>query len=245
MKVIQAEKHWQRGSIEGDAMAQKLAKEAISMDPNFAAAYALLSRTQFREVRFRTTKTPKKTMALSIENAKKVVSLDPSSADALSLLGFLYTLIKQHDKGIETAERGMALDPNNSRAYTNLGLTLLHGGMCEEAIELLDKAIRISPIPSANILFSACFAYRNCERYEEAIALGKKAVQLEPDSIFAHSCLAGSYALSGRIDDAKAEAAEILRINPKHRLYKGKGIYRDPEDTERIRKGLRMAGIPE
>ena len=184
-------------------------------------------------------------MGLSLESAKKAISLDESSADALSNLGFIYALMRQHDKGIATAERGLALDPNSSRAYSNLGLTLLWGGRCEEAIELFDKAIRISPIPSANILFCACYAYRDCERYEEAISLAKKAIQVEPDSIFAHTCLASSYALSGRIDEAQAEAVEVLRINPKYRVSKGPGSYKNPEDRERARRSLRMAGIPE
>jgi len=247
LKVLQAEKHWQRGNIEGDAMTQKLAKEAIALDPNYAAAYILLSKTQFRQVAFRTTKTPKETLGLSLENAKKAVSLDPSSADALSHVGWVYTLMKQFDKGVETAERGLALDSNNSRAYTNLGLVLLIVGRCEDAIELLDKAIRISPIPSANILMTACQAYSNCGRYEEAISLGKKAIQLEPDSMFSHACLASSYALSGRLDEAKAEGAEVLRINPKFTLtaYKKRGLYKDPADMDRYIEALRMAGIPE
>jgi adenylate cyclase len=245
LKAIQAEKHWQRGNKEGDAMAQKLAKEAISLDPNFAAAYGLLSRTQWRSVMFRTTNSPKKTMGLSLENAKKAVSLDESSADALSALGWIYTMMRQHDKGIAAAERGLALDPNSSRAYSNLGLTLNSGGRCEEAIELFKKAIRLSPIPSANILFCACYAYRDCERYEEGISLAKKAIDLAPDSIFAHLCLASCYALSGRIDEARAEGAEVLRINPKYHMSRSGSGYKDPAYTERSRRAGRLAGIPE
>jgi adenylate cyclase len=185
------------------------------------------------------------TMELSIENAKKAVSLDPSSADALSHLGWLYTRARQYEKGIATAERGMALDPNSSRAYSNLGLTLIFVGRCEEAITLYEKAIRLSPIPSPNILMCACEAYMNCGRYEEAISTAKKAIDLAPESFFAHLCLATSYALSGRIDEAQAEGAEVRRINPKYKIGRGKSLYKNPADKERSRGALRKAGIPE
>jgi adenylate cyclase len=46
LKVLQGMQHYQRVNREGDAMAQKLAKEAISLDPSYPAAYYLLSRTQ-------------------------------------------------------------------------------------------------------------------------------------------------------------------------------------------------------
>ena len=244
LKVLQAEQQWQRGNKEGDAIAQKLAKEAISLDPNFSAAYGLLSRTQFREVLFRTTKDPKMTMELSIENSKKAIALDPSSADAQSYLGWLYTMMRQHEKGIAAGERGLALNPNSSRAYSNLGLSLVSAGRPDEAIKLYKKAIRLSPIPSANILFCQCFAYRDAGRYEEGIAAAKKAIQAEPDSLFAHMCLASSYVLLGRIDEAKAEAAEMLRINPKYKIGK-RSYYKNPADTERINEALRKAGLPE
>jgi adenylate cyclase len=90
----------------------------------------------------------------------------------------------------------------------------------------------------------ACEAYRDCGRFEEAISLAKKAIDLAPDSFFAPQCLATSYALLGRIDEAQAEGAEVLRINPKYKIGR-RSLYKNPADKERSRGAMRKAGIPE
>jgi TolB-like protein/Flp pilus assembly protein TadD len=245
LKVLQGMQHYQRVNREGDAIAQKLAKEAILLDPGFPAAYFLLSRTQMREVLFGTTKSPEMSLKLSIENAKKAISLDDSFADAQALLGWLYTMTRQHDEGIAAAERALALDPNSVHAYTCLGLTLNYAGRHEQAIEIYKKGIRISPIPSVNALFCLCVACRDCGRYEEGIAAAKKAVQLSPNSLYAHTCLASCYALSGRNAEAKAEAAEVLRVDPNISLVNlGRQLpYKDPAVLEMVIESLRKAGL--
>jgi adenylate cyclase len=247
LKVLQGLQHWQRVNREGDAIAQKLAKEAISLDPSYPAAYYLLSRTQFREVLLGTTKSPKRSLKLSIENAKKAISLDDSFADAQALLGWLYTMIRQHDRGIAAAEHALALNPNSANTYAYLGVTLNYAGKHEQAIEIFKKSIRLSPIPSVNNLFSLCVAYRDSGLYEEGITTAKKAVELEPDSLYAHTCLASCYALLGQNDKAKIEAAEVMRIDPKFSVVniKKQAPYRDPADTELLIRSLRMAGLPE
>ena len=140
----------------------------------------------------------------------------------------------------------MALKPNSSRAYSNLGLSLTFAGKHEEAIKLYKKAIRLSPIPSANILFRQCWACWGAGRYEAGISAAKKAIQLEPDSFYAHMCLASSYALLGRDDEAKAEASEMLRIKPDSSLTNDAvaSLYKNPADADRFFEALRKAGLP-
>jgi adenylate cyclase len=247
LKVLQGMQQYQRVNREGDAMAKKLAKEAISLDPSYPAAYYLLSRVQSREALLGTTKSPQMSIKLSIENAKKAISLDDSFADAQAHLGWVYTLIRQHDKGIAAAERALALNPSSSKTCAYLAITLNYAGNHEQAIEFFKKAIRLSPIPSVNDLFSLCVAYRDNYLYEEGISAAKKAVELEPDSLYAHTCLASCYALLGKNDKAKAETAEVMRIDPNFSVanIKRQAPYRDPADTEHLIRSLRMAGLPE
>jgi adenylate cyclase len=238
---------YQRVNREGDAMAKKLAKEAISLDPSYPAAYYLLSRAQSREGLLGTTKSPQMSIKLSIENAKKAISLDDSFADAQAHLGWVYTLIRQHDKGIAAAERALSLNPSSAKTCAYLAITLNYAGRHEQAIEFFKKAIRLSPIPSVNDLFSLCVACRDAGLYEEGISVAKKAVELEPDSLYAHTCLASCYALLGQNDRAKFEAAEVMRIDPKFSVanIKRQAPYRDQADTELLIRSLHMAGLPE
>lgn len=244
MKIVQGYQHWKTGNPSGDAIAQRLAKEAIALDPNYAAAYGLLSRTQWREMVFRTAEDPKKKMQEALDSALKSVELD-YSADTLSQLGWVYTLMHQYDKGVETAEKGLAFNPNNSRAYCNLGLTLMEAGRCEEAVILIDKALRISPIPSANILFSGAQANRDCKDYEKCIALAQKAVEQAPDSFLSQKTLTQCYALSGEVEKAQASAAEVLRIMPNYKVRPlSNPNCPSCEALKRMKNAEIMAGLP-
>ena len=73
----------------------------------------------------------------------------------------------------------------------------------------------------------------------------KKAVQLMPNNIRAHYSLAATYIMMGREKEARAEAAEILRINPKFSLdYLAKTLsYKDQSQNDKVVNALRKAGL--
>ena len=52
-------------------------------------------------------------------------------------------------------------------------------------------------------------------RFEEAVSAYKKAIQIAPDRFDDHFDLAAVYSMMGLEKEARAEAAEVLRINPK------------------------------
>ncbi|NNK92945.1 MAG: tetratricopeptide repeat protein [Desulfobacterales bacterium] len=245
LKIVQGYQYWKVGNKDGDIMANRLANKAIELDPDYAAAYSLLSRTIWRSLpgRFGYAEDPEKTKQEAFNAGLKAVELD-YSADTLSWLGILYHMMRQRDKGLQTGEKALALNPHNSRTLTNLGLMLRWAGRCKEAIPLIDKAIRISPRPSANILFSGANAYRDCQLYDECIALGEKAVQLEPDSLFSHLGLTCCYALSGQMEKAQASTAEVLRIRPNFKVRDRQPSGPNKEADIRRRKAWVMAGLP-
>jgi hypothetical protein len=62
-------------------------------DPNYAAAYAELSREIFLDVWLGASKSPQ-------ESLMKAIELDKSMASAYGLLGQYFTMLRQHEKGI-------------------------------------------------------------------------------------------------------------------------------------------------
>ena len=246
LKVVQGYQTWQIGNKDGDIMTRRLAEEAIELDPNYAAAYSLLSRSLWRSLIFRYAEDPEKTKQDALNAGLKAVELD-YSADTLSMLGILYSqMMKQYDKGLEIARKALALNPQNSRALNNLGLINMWAGQCKEAIPLIEKAIRISPRPSSNILFSGAENYFNCQMYDECIALARRAVEISPDSIYSQRALAVCYAMSDRLDEARESAAEVLRIRPnyKARDRSNKVPEFNRERAARWYKAQIMAGLP-
>jgi adenylate cyclase len=69
-----------------------------------------------------------------------------------------------------------------------------------------------------------------------------------PNFIGGHVWLAANLAQLGQLDEAHAEAAEVLRIDPKYTIdgtQRRLALFKRPEDVEHLLDGLRKAGLPE
>ena len=105
--------------------------------------------------------------------------------------------------------------------------------------------MRLNPRYPALWLHILGTVYFIAERYEEAIAAEKKALTLNPDHFYSHFDLAAIYSELGREEEARAEAAEVLRINPNFSLevFRQTIPFKDPVDLERYVAALRKAGL--
>jgi adenylate cyclase len=77
-----------------------------------------------------------------------------------------------------------------------------------------DRMTKVSLGETGNFLHLG-HAYRATGRFEEAVSEYKRALQRAPDNFFAHLGLAATYSIMGREQEARAEAAEVLKLNPK------------------------------
>ena len=85
------------------------------------------------------------------------------------------------------------------------------------------------------------------KRYGEAVRWGRECVLRLPDMQLPHLWLASAYAQSGQLEEARKEAAEVLRISPGFTIERWKriGVFKDPKDVEHRIDGMRKAGLPE
>jgi adenylate cyclase len=245
LKLLQGYEYLRRINKESNFLARKIAEEAITLDPECGAAYRLLGFTHWLDALLRWGKSPGDSLTSAEKLARKALSIDNSDAGAHSLLGYVYVLKRQHDNATAEGEQAVALDPNASFNLATLAFILNFAGRPEEAIRLYKKAIRLDPIPSPVYYLQIGHIYRNAGRYEEAISELKKVVHRNPDNLLAHVHLAASYGSLGREEDARAEAAEVLRIdsNFSSEHFAKKLPYKKKADTERLINGLRKAGL--
>jgi len=245
LTVLQGREFYERSNKENNFMARQKFEDAIALDPNYAAAFNLLARTHFMDAWLGSSKSPKASLMTAIDLTQKAIVLDDSLADSHALLGYLYTLTRQHDKAIAQGERAVELDPNSSLAYLWLGASLNYNGRNEEAVAMIEKAIRLNPMPPSSWYVFSSSALTNAGRYEEAVTASRKAVKLSPDNIFAQLALVLSYILGNRDEEARSAAAEILHIEPNFSLenFAKRLPYKDPADTERLVKAWRKAGL--
>jgi len=242
LKFLQSFETLRRFNRESNALGKQLAEEAVALDPKYAPAYRVLSATHMMDVWLGTSKSPKQSLAKAMELIQKAIALDDTYAEAYGDLGFLLSMKQQHDKAVATAERGVALNPSAADAHMKLGHTLRFAGRYEESIPEYKTAIRLNPIPPNNYMFGLGKSYAHTGQYEEAIKWGKKAVLQKPNNFLANIILTEIYSLSGRYEEARAQAAEVLRIQPKFSLEKwAKRAKR--VDKEKTIDALRKAGL--
>jgi adenylate cyclase len=245
LKYLQASELVNKINPESNALGKQLAQEAIALDPGYAWAYYVLGRSYLVDVWVGSSKSPKDSIAKAMELVQKAIVLDDTYAEAHGILGFLYSMTRQHDKGIVEAEKAVALNPNSSVAHFLVGKTLSFAGRWEESIPEYKKAIRLNPIPPNNHLWSLGLSYAYTDQYEEAKKWCEKAVRQEPGDLLARMMTTVVYSLSGQDENARAEAAEVIRIQPKFSLekFEKKLTYKREVDRERFLGALRKAGL--
>ena len=247
MKAMQARENIYRHDMEGNILARQLAQKAIDLDPQYSQAYRLLGVTHMHDVLQGRSKSPKESMGKAIKLVKEALALDDQNGYTHAVLGFLLILIGQYDKAVAEVELGAALFPNNADVHGWLGMVYRYVGRWEEAVHAYEKAIRLNPMPPNYYLYGIGLSYAWTGRYEEAIAACKKAIHGAPDSFYARIFTTAVYSLSGRDEEARAQAAEVLRLNPKFSLKTfGKRLrYKNQDDHHQWISALSNAGLPE
>jgi adenylate cyclase len=247
LKVLQA-REFKAGTFNKERVerAMQLLEEAIALDPEYAFAYSVLCTAHFDLVVIGASESPRESLQRAVELGKKAIALDDSNSSVHAMLAFPYIYLREYDKAISEAEKAVSLSPNSASAYFALGTALCMAVRPQEAIPILQKSLRLSPIPvHSQVLSLLAHSYRDLGQYEEAIATYKKVLQIYgPDHLMAHLDLAITYAYMDREKEARAEGAEVLRIDPKFSVERFiKGLPYDQSRKDRIADAMRKAGL--
>jgi len=125
----------------------------------------------------------------------------------------------------------------------SMGHALAVCGRAEDGVRMVQRAMRLNPHHPEWYWSMLAIGFYSARRYEEALeAYRRIAVWKKPWHL---ARLAACYAQLGRLDEARAQAAEVLRLDPEFRLSNVKLFYRNPADAEISFEGMRKAGFPE
>jgi adenylate cyclase len=174
------------------------------------------------------------------------VHLDPRLPQARAQLGQVLLYRRKYDAAIAEFQRAFALNPNFIDHRYAAALT--YAGEPERALQVLEASIGLDPFqPLSYSVAPMGMANYMLKRYGDAVRLFRESVSRLPNLQWPHLLLAAAYAQLGQLEEARKEAAEVLRINPGFTIESWKRLLlqKDPKDAEHRLDGLRKAGLPE
>lgn len=245
LKAIQAQEQFFQMNRQGSTRAKELAKESINLDPKYAFPYTILANAHMLDVWFKFSESSGESMKLAINAAEKALFFDDSDPATYSALSNLYVMQQQYDKAIMTARKAIELSPGGARSHVTMGYALLFSSKFKDAIPYFEQAIRLNPYPPGLYFRSLAAAYRFAGRYDESLITYKKALNLNPGDLFCHLGLTSLYVLMGRMEDAKLQASEVIRLYPNFSLeYYAKTLtLEDQSVVNEMVETLRKAGL--
>jgi adenylate cyclase len=138
-------------------------------------------------------------------------------------------------------EQSISLNPNDAIGIVHLSSALGVSGRAEEghSIGPPGHAARLYQKFGWSTLAICLYALK---RYDEALAANRK---LGHESPWLMAREAACLAQLGRLDEARGQAAEVLRCKPGFSVRAEMPYYRYPADAEHLREGLLKAGLPD
>ena len=197
------------GTEESYRRKMALLDQAIALDGEFAAAYALKAvivtnvAVDFGRSTDWATAYPQ-AEAL----AWHAIKLAPRLADGYIALANNFEKQLQFSKALAAYNQAAPLIGSNPRNMIGYGFFLAMMGRNGEGRNEVIKALTIDPLnPSAygNLATISYFA----KQYGDAIAAYQKVLREKPDSRFARAALAWSLILAGRLKEAQTESTQL------------------------------------
>jgi adenylate cyclase len=228
---------------EGNAKARQMCQKAVALDPNYAEAYQAMGWTYENDVAFEWTHDPGADLKRASIFARKALALDDSNTMALALISDNDRMNGRFDEAVTDAQRAMATDPNNGFVYWFLAWALETDGKPDDALRTMQAGIRLDPALKDLFAMQIGAAYLHSGRYQQAISAYKRNTTSYPNILGSHIGLAIAYTELGHDRDARAEAAEVMRLNPQFTLPLPEKMNKDVVWARRVDADLRKAGL--
>jgi TolB-like protein/DNA-binding winged helix-turn-helix (wHTH) protein len=199
---LQAQYFYARPTEENLKRTIAYSEQAISLDPGYAPAWAILSKAR----NFQAFAYGPVEYSRAREAAERALALDPSLADAHAAIGHIKQYYDWDWAGAEASyQRALALEPGDAEVLEEAGSLAATLNHFEEALALSRRAVELDPLRAS--------AYRNLAnvaewagQLDEAEAAARKGLELDPQFPWLHTLLAFVQLARLRPQEVLAEA---------------------------------------
>jgi TolB-like protein/DNA-binding winged helix-turn-helix (wHTH) protein len=241
--VLRARPALQRPTRTNIAQARVLLRRAIAIDPNYADAYAALAESYYIATSMGWAEAPAAVLDQAEALANKALSIDDSEVRAHVVLGRIHIFHRRYEQAKAEIDRAIAINANDAHGIAGRGNILMWLGQTGAAISDLELAQRIDPELDAMDRFALSLAYYLKGRYDAAIDEAELNLRKNTGANFSRIVLAAAYAQHDRAEDAARVVAAIRRFDPTFDARDFGTKFLKPADLERLRDGLRKAGL--
>jgi tetratricopeptide (TPR) repeat protein len=176
-KVLMTEAERQKTKGEHEA-AIKICEQIVCNDLDFAEAYEEIGDNYLSLKKY-----PEARKAL-----ERAVGLNPMSANANYLLGFVYSSLGMWKDSIFYLEKADKIEPNHPEILRCIGWSMFHDGHKNRGIILLERALTLKN-DDVLILSDLGICYLNEKKFKRAGELFEKILHIEPSNLKAKECL--------------------------------------------------------
>jgi TolB-like protein/DNA-binding winged helix-turn-helix (wHTH) protein/Tfp pilus assembly protein PilF len=208
--------YFERNTDKDTDMAAKYFERATQLDPNYALAWAGLSRARNWQVNVNLIPA-EEGHRLAREAVERALALNPNLAEAHAQMGRIKQQVDFDWIGSDASfQRAVALDPGNPEIVRSAAFSAVILGRFDEVLPLNRRAVDLDPL-NADSWESLAENEFFMGRLDEAVADFKKALELNPDVVAAHMVLSQIYVIQGRPQQALPEI-ELVPYPPQ-RVY--------------------------
>jgi TolB-like protein/Tfp pilus assembly protein PilF len=194
-------------------------EQAVQLDPNFAVAWARLSRMDallyFDRVDS-TTAARGDAAKGALENAQK---LAPDSPETLLALGYYqYLVLRDNGSAKITFGRVSKTLPGSSEAPRALGYVTRREGQWDQSIAYFERALSLDP-RNSELLMSAAQTYTALRQFPTALRLYDRALDTKPNDPDVMAAKASVYQAQGNLQEAARFLSQITAETPSQSTF--------------------------
>jgi TolB-like protein/Tfp pilus assembly protein PilF len=184
-------------------------ERAVQLDPNFALAWARVSRANGR-IYYTCDDTTciarREAAKRALENAQK---LEPNSPETLLALGYYqYLVLRDYGSAKATFERVSKMLPGSSEVLFALGRVTRREGNWDESIAYFEQALALDP-RNMELLMPAAETYDMLRQFPAALRLYDRALDIIPNDPDVIVAKASVYQAQGDLQEAARLLSEI------------------------------------
>lgn len=232
---------------DGNRKAMAEAERAVSLDPGFSRAHAMLAWAYITEGSNLWADDPSSAFQKAHDAAMAAIAADSKDPWAHLALGWVQIWRdRAHEHSLDSLARALQLNPSSGHFHAMYSWGLGWSGRYAAALEEAETAMRLDPHYPALYLVFMCRALFGLQRYDEAIEPIGRAVAAMPRHANCLTLATACHAAMGQTEIARDYCRGLQEVSPDITLDSIKTTLpmAQSADLDHFLSLLKAAGLP-